>query len=489
AELALTEQRYFPRLLLVGDHDHLVTGVRRAIQTEDGHGDGRAGLTHVIAVLVEHGAHLAMVDAGQHHVTLAQGAVLDQNGGDRATALVQTGFDDHATCRGIGLRLELENLGLQQYCLEQLVDTCPDLGRDMDKHGVTTPLFRNHIKSCQIVLDAVRVGLLLVDLVHRHHQGHAGGLGVLHCFLGLRHHTIISSDHQDHDVGGLGTTGTHRGKGGVTGGIEEGDHAAVGFHVVGADVLSNATGFTGGYTGAPDVVEQRGLAVVHVAHDGDHRSAGDFLTLVLHGLGQAVLEIAFLDLLDLVTHVFGDDGGGVLIQYLVDGHHGAVLEHVLDDFGRLDRHLLGQFGHGDCFTDHYFSHYRPCRLLEAVLITFLLCLELAAATATTGQALIVIGRAGSDAALAGATGTLATALVFIGAVPTTLLFLLARSSSRGGSRRRALDHRIRSSGSCCRLCRRGCLHPCFSLGGLLGRSASGFLGLACFLFLSPATGF
>src|SRR5690606_890635 len=136
-----------------------------------------------------------------------------------------------------------------------------------------------------------------------------------------------------------------------------------------------------------------------------------------------------------------------------------------------------------------FSHYRPCRLLEAVLITFLLCLELAAATATTGQALIVIGRAGSDTALAGATGTLATALVFIGAVPTTLLFLLARSSSRGRSRRRALDHRIRSSGSCCRLCRRGCLHPGFSLGGLLGRSTSGFLGLACFLFLSPATGF
>src|SRR5690554_7342565 len=75
---------------------------------------------------------------------------------------------------------------------------------------------------------------------------------------------------------------------------------------------------------------------------------------------------------------------------------------------------------------------RPCRLLEAVLIAFLLCLELATTTATAGQALIVIGGTGSDAALAGATGTLATALVFLDTVPTALLFLLARSSS--GSR-------------------------------------------------------
>src|SRR5690606_3225506 len=180
----------------------------------------------------------------------------------------------------------------------------------------------------------------LVDLVYRHHQGYAGSLGVLYRFLGLRHHAVIGGHHQDHNVGGLGTAGTHRSKGRVTGGIEEGDHAAVGFHVVGTDVLGNATGFAGGHAGTADVVEQRGLAMVNVTHDGNHAVVGDFLALVLHVLGETVFQIAFLDLLDLVTHVFSDSGRVVQIQNLVDGHHGAVIEFVLDHLGRLDRHLL-----------------------------------------------------------------------------------------------------------------------------------------------------
>src|SRR5690554_2784120 len=138
---------------------------------------------------------------------------------------------------------------------------------------------------------------------------------------------------------------------------------------------------------------------------------------------------------------------------------------------------------------------RPCRLLEAVLIAFLLCLELATTTATAGQALIVIGGTGSDAALAEATGTLATALVFLDTVATALLFLLARSSSGSRCRGRSFlfGNRGRSSRRCRRLCGGGLFFsPGFGLCRLcrlLGRSARGFLGLACFLFLSLATGF
>ncbi len=48
---------------------------------------------------------------------------------------------------------------------------------------------------------------------------------------------------------GLGATGTHLGERGVAG-VEEGDHAAIGFHVVGADVLGDATRFAGRHLGA-----------------------------------------------------------------------------------------------------------------------------------------------------------------------------------------------------------------------------------------------
>src|SRR5690606_36852617 len=93
-------------------------------------------------------------------------------------------------------------------------------------------------------------------------------------------------------------------------------------------------------------------------------------------------------------------------------------------------------------------------LLEAVQIAFLLFLELATTTATAAQAFIVIGGTGSDAALAGATGTLATALVFLDPVPTALLFLLARGSSgsRGRGRSFCCGKRGVSSGGCGRLC-------------------------------------
>ena len=45
------------------------------------------------------------------------------------------------------------------------------------------------------------------------------------------------------------------------------------FDVIGADVLRDAARFAGRDTTGPDVVEQRGLAVVDVAHDGDDRRA------------------------------------------------------------------------------------------------------------------------------------------------------------------------------------------------------------------------
>ena len=71
----------------------------------------------------------------------------------------------------------------------------------------------------------------------------------------------------------LRAAGTHRGERLVARGVEEGDHAARRLDVVGADVLRDAAGFARRDLGAADVVEQRGLAVVDVAHDGDDRRA------------------------------------------------------------------------------------------------------------------------------------------------------------------------------------------------------------------------
>ena len=67
---------------------------------------------------------------------------------------------------------------------------------------------------------------------------------MVNCFTRLRHYTVISSDDQNHNIGRLGATRTHRGKCFVTRSIEESDHAALRLNMVSTNVLSNATRFT-----------------------------------------------------------------------------------------------------------------------------------------------------------------------------------------------------------------------------------------------------
>ena len=105
----------------------------------------------------------------------------------------------------------------------------PCLGRNRHERRIAAVLFRNDAFGHQFLLDAIGVGIRLVDLVDRHHQRHTGRLGVVDGFLGLRHHAVVGSHHQNDDVGRLGTTRTHRRKGLVTRGVEEGDHAASAF--------------------------------------------------------------------------------------------------------------------------------------------------------------------------------------------------------------------------------------------------------------------
>ena len=90
---------------------------------------------------------------------------------------------------------------------------------------------------------------------------------------GLWHDTIIGR-HDDHrDIGDLGAAGAHRRERLVARCIEEGDLAPIDLDLIGADVLGDAARLTRRHLRIADGVEQRGLAVVNVAHDGHHRRA------------------------------------------------------------------------------------------------------------------------------------------------------------------------------------------------------------------------
>ncbi len=94
-------------------------------------------------------------------------------------------------------------------------------------------------------------------------------------FLGLRHHAVICGNDQDDDVGHLGAAGAHLGEGLVAGGVDKDHHPSVGcFDPRCTDVLGDAAGFLFGDAARADGVQQRGLSVIHVTHDGYDRRAG-----------------------------------------------------------------------------------------------------------------------------------------------------------------------------------------------------------------------
>src|SRR5690606_28386357 len=159
------------------------------------------------------------------------------------------------------------------------------------------------------------------------------------------------------DVGGLGASGAHRGERLVTRRVDEGEESTVALDLVGADVLGDAAGLAGDDVRAADAVEDRGLAVVDVTHDGDDRRPVRRLVVLIVVLEEVDLEhLQQLDLLRLTgideTDLGADLGGAqldhVVAERLGGGDHLALLHEEADDVGRravqLRTEVLGRGG-------------------------------------------------------------------------------------------------------------------------------------------------
>ena len=94
--------------------------------------------------------------------------------------------------------------------------------------------------------------------------------------------------------------------------------------LVGTDVLGDATRFTGDDVGVADRVEELGLTVVDVTHDGDDRRTDleILVALVFELLVEVEVEageqlavfILGRDHLDLVVELLGEDREGLLVE-------------------------------------------------------------------------------------------------------------------------------------------------------------------------------
>ena len=333
-------------LTLVGDlagravirgNQERVTGARDGRETQDRDGSRRTGLRDVVTGVVEHRTHAAVGRADHEGVAHVERAALDQHGRDGAATLVQVRFDGDTARVGVRVGLEGQSrVGGQQDGLEQLADALALLGGDVHEHDVAAVLFRDQAVLGELGADLLRVRRVLIDLVDRDDDRHAGRLRVVDGLNRLGHDAVIGRDHEDRDVGDLGATGTHGREGLVTGGIDEGDRAggavlSLDGDLVGADVLGDTAVLGVDDVGVTDRVEQLGLTVVDVTHDGDDRRTGHHVLGVVELFG---LEVDVEGLEQLAVLVLGGDNLDVVAELRAQGLEGVLIEGL-----RGGRHL------------------------------------------------------------------------------------------------------------------------------------------------------
>ena len=289
-------------------------------------------------MVVDQGLDLPPRRPGHDRIPDPQGAPLDDDRGHRAAADLELGLEDHAPGPTLGAGHQLLHFGHQDDLLQQVLDAQALERRDLHGDGVTAPRLGDQAVLGELLEHPVGVGLLAVDLVDGHHDGHVGRLGVVDGLDGLGHHAVVGRHHQHHDVGDVGAPGPHGGERLVARGVDEGDRVAVPVDLVGPDVLGDAAGLAGHHVGRPDAVEQQRLAVVDVAHHGDHRRAGPeiglilFLVVVIEELGQqlGLPLLPRVDQADVGAELRREQLDHVVAQRLGGGDHLALQQEEPD---------------------------------------------------------------------------------------------------------------------------------------------------------------
>ena len=215
---------------------------------------------------------------------------------------------------------------------------------------------------------AHRIRARHVDLVDGDDQRNTRGLGVIDGFDRLRHHTVIGRDDQHHDVRHLGATLAHGGECLVTRRVDESYLLAVRRrHLIGADVLRDATRLARGDVGVADRVEQRSLPVVDVAHDRDDRGAGLLVAFFVGLTDEALFDVGLRYALGRVAELAHDEFRRVRVDHVVDLVHRALTHQELDDVNGSFGHAVGEFLYRDDFRNDHLAHDLVARLYDTSL--------------------------------------------------------------------------------------------------------------------------
>ena len=150
--------------------------------------------------------------------------------------------------------------------------------------------------------------------------------------------------------------------------------------------------------GRADGVEQRGLAVIDMAHDGDHRRARlEILGGVLLA-DEAFLDVGLRHAADRMPELLGDQLGGIGVDHVGDLVHLAVFHQIFDDVDATLGHAVGELLNGDRLRHHDLALNLLLRLRAGNLL--LLALAVALERGEAALALLLVERVGDGEAAA-----------------------------------------------------------------------------------------
>ena len=119
---------------------------------------GGTGLGHALSLIVYHGTDAADGGTGDDDIARLERTVLNQNGHDRAAALIKTRLDDGTLCGAVGIGLQLLHLCDENERFPSRfsmpMPVFADIGHTI---GVAAPFLGDEVVLGELLLDPIGV--------------------------------------------------------------------------------------------------------------------------------------------------------------------------------------------------------------------------------------------------------------------------------------------------------------------------------------------
>ena len=316
-----------------------------------------------------------MAGSAGYEVSHMEGSLLYEDCRHGTASLVKLGLDDHSSGLSLCVCLELHDIRCEGYHLQQIVNARSCLCGNRHKYRAAAPFLGNELVFRKLLLHAVGICTGLIYLVYCNDYLNICGLCMVYGLYRLGHDAVVSRNNEDHDIGGIGTSHTHRREGLMSGGVKEGYLPALDADRIGSYGLGNAACLLFGDVALSYGIKQRGLAVVDVTHDADYRRTLFHGALILFILFEELCNDVYrLFMLTDDVVVYGDILGFLVADLGVYRHYLPRKEELFDYHGGLQSHVICKFLDGQRVGNSYdldlLLHRlcHGCRLFEAVRI-------------------------------------------------------------------------------------------------------------------------